>query len=576
MKLSNNAQNALVGVAVITAALIHFGLRQCSQPISSSKTASQTDDASAATSTSLSSAVNATPAKTSSNEHAHITISVQGVTYTNAKVKSTYPQSIYVSHSGGQSFLERADLSDTDAAALGVPPLTQTPKAVKAVAEAIPLPDRLTVGGQSYENPVYRYHNEWLLFIMHNTGAASLPIASLPRALQDRLGYDEAAATSASARDAEQKREAEAQQRTVAARAQEAKNEAQQRAARAQEARNEAQQRAQEARNEAQSKQDIERYVDSRSLGGPLVLSIDQPLKFGCLVRVRADSGEAASDVLHWIDGSELTFTDSDAVKVPTLFWAGTYSYTTIDGIPRVVASYSSNRSRAIEHFARRAGQLTEPSPKEKREASSSGSAFFITTNGYLVTNHHVIDGAKRLRIHTKEGVKDARVVSADPANDLAILKIEATTKALTLAERTGVKPGERVLAIGFPMPDLQGFSPKVTAGVVSALSGLKDDVTMLQIDTAVQPGNSGGPLINEKGEVVGVITARLDDQTAWKESGALAQNVNYAVKVSYLRALIENAPDIAGHLVKDVDAGSDDPAELGMSASACVQASAE
>ena len=184
-----------------------------------------------------------------------------------------------------------------------------------------------------------------------------------------------------------------------------------------------------------------------------------------------------------------------------------------------------------------------------------------------------MIDGAKRLRIHTKEGVKDARVVSADAANDLAILKIEATTKALTLAERTGVKPGERVLAIGFPMPDLQGFSPKITAGVVSALSGLKDDVTMLQIDTAVQPGNSGGPLINEKGEVVGVITARLDDQTAWKESGALAQNVNYAVKVSYLRALIENAPDIAEHLVKDVDAGSDDPAELGMSASACVQA---
>ena len=564
MKLSNNSQ-ALVGVAIIAITLIHFALRQCSQPISSSKTVSQTDDAPTPTSTSYSSAGNATQTKPASNAHSHITISAQGVTYTNAKVQHAYPLSIYISHAGGQSFLQRADLSDTDAAVLGVSPLIQAPKAVKAVAVAVQFPDRLTVGGQSYENPVYRSHNEWLLFIMHNTGAASLPIASLPRSLQDTLGYDAAAAASARARDTEQKHKAVAQQNSEAARAQEAKNEAQQRAA-----------RAQEDRNKAQGKQDIERHVDSRSLRGPLVLSVVQPLKSGCLARVRAESGKKESDVLYWIDGSALTYTDNDAVKVPALFWAGTYSYTTIEGIPRVIDTYSSNRSRAIERFVQSAGQPTEPSLEAKRKASSSGSAFFVTTNGYLVTNFHVIDGAKRLRIHTKEGVKNARIVSTDPVNDLAILKVEATTKALALAERTGVKPGERVWAVGFPMPDLQGLSPKVTAGVVSALSGLKDDVTMLQFDAAVQPGNSGGPLINERGEIVGVVAARLDDMTAWNESGALAQNVNYAVKVSYLRALIESAPEVAEHLVKDTYLGSDSPAELAMSACGFVQASAE
>lgn len=420
-----------------------------------------------------------------------------------------------------------------------------------SAAPAVSLPESLIIGGQVYEKPVYRSHNEWLLNIAHETGAASVPIASLSPELQKALGYDEKRAATASAQHAEQTRKAEAERRADTA-------------------------RAQEARKQAQSRQDLERYVDSRSIRMPLVLSILQPLDYGCLVFVRAASGKAASDVLHWIDGSELTFTDSDAVKVPALFWAGTYSYTTIEGIPRVIDSYSSNRSRAIELFARRAGQPAEPSPKEKREVSSSGSAFFITTNGYLVTNHHVIEGAKRVRIHTKEGVKDARVVTTDPANDLAILKIEATAKALSLAEGAGVKPGEKVLAVGFPMPDLQGFSPKVTAGVVSALSGLNDDVTMLQIDAAVQPGNSGGPLINEKGQVVGVVSARLDDEAAWKKSGALAQNVNYAVKVSYLRALIESATEVSEHLTEDMEASSDSPAELAISASAFVQASAE
>jgi S1-C subfamily serine protease len=412
-----------------------------------------------------------------------------------------------------------------------------------AGARAISLPDKLSVGGQTYKNAVYRSHNEWLLNIAHDTGAASLPIASLSSDLQKVLGYDEKRAATASAQHAEQAKKAEAEQRAEAA-------------------------GAQEAKEQAQSRQDLERYVDGRSIRKPLVLSILQPLDFGCLVFVRAASGKAASDVLHWIDGSELIFTDSDAVKVPALFWAGTYSYTTIEGIPRVIDSYSSDRNRAIELFARRAGQPTEPSPEEKREAGSSGSGFFVTTNGYLVTNHHVIDGAKRLRIRTKEGIKDARVVSTDPANDLAILKIDASTKALSLAKGGGVKAGERVLAVGFPMPDLQGFSPKVTAGVVSSLSGFKDDVTMLQIDAAVQPGNSGGPLINEKGQVVGVIVARLNDKDA--------QNVNYAVKVSYLRALLESAPEVAEHLVEGVEASGDNAAELAISACAFVQTSEE
>jgi S1-C subfamily serine protease len=418
-----------------------------------------------------------------------------------------------------------------------------------SAAEQITLPDRLTVDGQTYESPKYQSHDAFRLKIVHSSGLATLPIVALSEDLQKTLGYDEEAAAAASAEDAEQKRKADAERRAREA-------------------------NMQDARRKAQAAQDIDRYIESRSVRRALVLSILQPLEFGCLAFVQLPSGKAASDILHWVDASELTLTDKDAVRVPALYWAGTYSYTTIEGVPRVIDSFSTNRSRAIELFTQRAGRPAQPSPRRSEEVSGYGSGFFISTDGYLVTNHHVVDGATRVDVRTQKGTKVANVVATDSANDLAILKIEDTTKALRLSDVGGVKPGESVYAVGFPMPDLQGFSPKVTAGVISALSGLRDDVTKLQIDAAVQPGNSGGPLVNKEGDVVGVVVARLNDEVAWKESNALPQNVNFGVKVGYLRALIERTPGVAERLVKDVKAAvsGKSAAEAAIDASALVR----
>jgi S1-C subfamily serine protease len=102
------------------------------------------------------------------------------------------------------------------------------------------------------------------------------------------------------------------------------------------------------------------------------------------------------------------------------------------------------------------------------------------------------------------------------------------------------VKTGDRVFTIGFPVSSVLGPEPKYTEGVVSSLSGVGGASSFLQISVPIQPGNSGGPLVNERGEVVGIITSTAAILPFLEESGTLPQNVNWAVKSDYLRLLVE------------------------------------
>jgi S1-C subfamily serine protease len=114
------------------------------------------------------------------------------------------------------------------------------------------------------------------------------------------------------------------------------------------------------------------------------------------------------------------------------------------------------------------------------------------------------------------------------------------------------VKTGAAVLTMGYPHPDLLGSKPKLTEGVVSATSGVGDDPRVLQISVPVQAGNSGGPLINMEGEVVGVVMAKLNAVKMLKWTGDLPQNVNYAIKIPYLTVLLSSAPP--NHSIKTLN----------------------
>lgn len=162
-----------------------------------------------------------------------------------------------------------------------------------------------------------------------------------------------------------------------------------------------------------------------------------------------------------------------------------------------------------------------------------NGTGFWITQDGYFATALHVCaPPARRWRVPRQDGVLiDAVLVAADATNDVAILKCEERPRSFLPLARTSGESADRVFTFGWPRVWQLGFEVKFTEGAISSLSGEHGDPGQMQITVPVQPGNSGGPLCDEQGNVRGVIVARMGNETG-------LQNVNYATKVECLNRL--------------------------------------
>jgi len=185
----------------------------------------------------------------------------------------------------------------------------------------------------------------------------------------------------------------------------------------------------------------------------------------------------------------------------------------------------------------------------------ASGTGFFVTDDGYLISNNHVVKDAVRVCLRTSAGLIDAKVVQVDADNDLALLKAEGKFSPLPIVASGAVKLGGTVATVGFPNIEMQGFSPKLTKGEISSLNGVQDDPRYFQISVPVQPGNSGSALVDAHGNVVGIVSAKLNVAAALAVSGELPENVNYAVKSSLLLKFLESVPDVANKLKAPVTA---------------------
>jgi len=173
----------------------------------------------------------------------------------------------------------------------------------------------------------------------------------------------------------------------------------------------------------------------------------------------------------------------------------------------------------------------------ESGSISSTGSGFLLSTKGYLVTCNHVVQGAKKIYVIDNNRNKtrlSATVAVSDANNDLCILKVTGLLFGYGSSLPYGFddslnKTGESVFCMGYPLTQVMGNEIKVTNGIISSVTGFKGDVSSYQFSAPAQPGNSGGPLFNSSGNVIGVVNAKISQ----------AENVSYAVKVSYLNNLI-------------------------------------
>jgi len=165
--------------------------------------------------------------------------------------------------------------------------------------------------------------------------------------------------------------------------------------------------------------------------------------------------------------------------------------------------------------------------PEQRQNPQGSGSGVIISEDGYIVTNNHVVEGAESLEVIFADGSRhDATLVGTDPFSDLAVIKVDDPVPAVaTLGDSDALLPGQRAIAIGSP---LGTFKNTVTAGVISALDrSVGTQEGLIQTDAAINQGNSGGPLINDAGEVIGINTLVVRGAGMY---GAQAEGLGFAV----------------------------------------------
>ena len=184
-----------------------------------------------------------------------------------------------------------------------------------------------------------------------------------------------------------------------------------------------------------------------------------------------------------------------------------------------------------------------------EKQFFSVGTGFIFSKGNYAITNYHVVKNSDSIRAKFINGeTVEIKVVAKDIRSDIAILKLTDlppySVAKIKLGDSSQARIGEKVFTIGYPATHLMGERPKYSEGVINAVTGLKDDPAFFQVSLPIQPGNSGGPLFNERGQVVGITTASLSS-LAIDSMGAIPQNVNYAIKSSFVKNLISTIPDL-------------------------------
>jgi uncharacterized protein len=191
-------------------------------------------------------------------------------------------------------------------------------------------------------------------------------------------------------------------------------------------------------------------------------------------------------------------------------------------------------------------GETPKPAAKagaaSTRATASIGSGIVASTDGVIVTNHHVVDGCSSLLVIDSEKKRAvAERLASDPKSDLALIRANRRfSEVATFRKGMPLQAGESVTVVGYPLANILGSESNVAFGYVSATSGVRGDVSRFQISAPVHKGNSGGPILDQSGNVTGIVNSKLDALAVQKRTGDLPQNISFGIKAEVAQLFLE------------------------------------
>lgn len=196
--------------------------------------------------------------------------------------------------------------------------------------------------------------------------------------------------------------------------------------------------------------------------------------------------------------------------------------------------------------------QPGKPESRADEKASASarvavgsiGTAFIVSPQGHLITNDHVIEGCGQVYAVMPESKFAAKIMARDPKNDLAVLKITGAMASVAIFRTApSIRAGESVVVVGYPLrgSGLIATQANITTGTVSALAGPQNDARVLQITAPVQPGNSGGPLLDHSGNVIGIVFGKLDALAVANAASFIPENINFALNGRIIQTFLDS-----------------------------------
>lgn len=185
-------------------------------------------------------------------------------------------------------------------------------------------------------------------------------------------------------------------------------------------------------------------------------------------------------------------------------------------------------------------GPKKDDRPLDEIRKVASGTGFYVSEFGHIITNNHVIDGCEQTKVHIDGKQLDTVQIAFDAKNDLALLKADVKPNHVFALSPKAAFPIQDILVAGFPFGNRVSSTLKFTKGIVSSTAGIGNNYSEIQIDAALQPGNSGGPIIDEFGNIIGVAVSKLDMKKILKDFGVIPENTNFGIKASVVKNLMQ------------------------------------